>query len=62
VKGRWKRTAVEITVWLVAEIVLNLLGLDELADYSEFLFKNKVITMNHPLELTITTTAGSSWF
>ena len=57
-KVRWKRTVVEITVWLVAEIVLNFVGLDNLADYSEFLFKYKVLTMSHPLELTITVTGG----
>ncbi len=57
-KVRWKRAAVEITVWLIAEILLNLLGLDNLADYSEFLFQYQVITMSHSLELTMTTTGG----
>ncbi|NET37586.1 MAG: hypothetical protein F6K19_37135 [Cyanothece sp. SIO1E1] len=31
------------TTWLLAEIFLNLLGIDELADYSEFIFDPGVI-------------------
>ncbi len=27
-------------IWLVAEILLNFLGIDELADYSEFVLEN----------------------
>ncbi len=30
----------KIVIWLVAEIVLNFLGIDDLADYSEFVFEN----------------------
>jgi hypothetical protein len=30
-------------VWLVAEIILNLLGLDNLADYGEFVFDKDAI-------------------
>jgi hypothetical protein len=30
---------IRILIWLIIEILLNLLGLDELADYSEFIFK-----------------------
>ncbi|MEB3278678.1 MAG: hypothetical protein VKK42_07105 [Lyngbya sp.] len=29
---------IRILIWLIIEILLNLLGLDELADYSEFIF------------------------
>lgn len=29
----------KIVIWLVAEILLNLLGIDDLADYSEFVFE-----------------------
>ena len=36
---RWKILLVKITVWLSLEIWLNLVGLDYLADYSEFIFK-----------------------
>lgn len=29
----------KIIIWLVAEILLNFLGIDDLADYSEFVFE-----------------------
>jgi len=32
----WNQLIAKILVWLAAEIVLNLVGLDNLADYSEF--------------------------
>jgi hypothetical protein len=32
-KWKWQ----EITIWLVAEIVLNFAGYDNLADYTEFI-------------------------
>ncbi len=35
---QWKKLLVKIIVWLAAEILLNFLGLDTLADYSEFVF------------------------
>ena len=30
----------KIVIWLAAEILLNFLGIDDLADYSEFVFEN----------------------
>ena len=36
---RWKKLLVKTTLWLVAEIWLNFLGIDNLADYSEFIFE-----------------------
>ncbi len=41
-KRQWKTIWVKATIWLVTEILLNLLGLDNLADYSEFLFEKEV--------------------
>ncbi len=35
---QWKKLLAKTIVWLAAEILLNFLGLDNLADYSEFLF------------------------
>ncbi len=35
---RWRKLLLKLTIWLVIEIVLNLMGLDDIADYSEFLF------------------------
>jgi hypothetical protein len=39
----WNKLLVKIAVWLAAEIVLNFLGLDNLADYSEFLSENDLV-------------------
>jgi hypothetical protein len=38
----WKKLVFTTTLWLVTEIILNFLGLDNLADYSEFLFGRNV--------------------
>lgn len=35
---QWKKLVCTTTLWLVTEILLNLLGLDNLADYGEFVF------------------------
>ena len=34
---RWKILLASMIMWLVGEVSLNLVGLDEFADYSEFL-------------------------
>lgn len=34
----WKKIAYKTVIWLTAEIWLNLIGLDNFADYSEFIF------------------------
>jgi hypothetical protein len=44
--ARWDHIFSQMVIWLVAEIVLNLVGLDNLADYSEFVF-NREIAMQH---------------
>jgi hypothetical protein len=38
---RWKKLLIRVSLWLVTEISLNCLGLDTLADYSEFVFERK---------------------
>lgn len=35
-----RKSITKMTIWLIAEIILNLIGLDDLADYSEFVFEN----------------------
>ena len=37
--GTMQRICLKAATWLVAEIVLNLMGMDDLADYSEFVFE-----------------------
>lgn len=41
-KTQWKNRWVKVTIWLAIEIILNLLGLDNLADYSEFIFEQEM--------------------
>lgn len=53
-KTQRKQLLVKTAAWFIAEVVLNLAGLDNLADYSEFVFdQNLAATGAHP---TITTT------
>ncbi|WP_019503503.1 hypothetical protein [Pleurocapsa sp. PCC 7319] len=36
---KWKKLIVKTTVWLFIEVLFSFLGLDNLADYSEFVFE-----------------------
>jgi hypothetical protein len=47
-----KKSVLKIVIWLVAEIILNISGLDDLADYSEFVFEKSAIAYNY-FKLTI---------
>ncbi len=38
---RWRKLLVKTSFWLATEILLNLIGIDDLADYSEFVFENR---------------------
>ncbi|BAY87416.1 hypothetical protein NIES267_69380 [Calothrix parasitica NIES-267] len=38
---RWQKLLIKTSFWLATEIVLNLIGIDDLADYSEFVYENK---------------------
>jgi hypothetical protein len=49
---RWKKVIVKVTAWLAAEIILNLIGLDSLADYSEFLYEHEVTVLSQLPQLT----------
>jgi hypothetical protein len=42
---QWKKILVRTSLWLVTEIVLNFVGLDNLADYSEFVFERDAIVL-----------------
>ena len=39
----WKQSLYRVMVWLAAEVILNCVGLDDLADYSEFVFERNTI-------------------
>jgi hypothetical protein len=42
-KVRWKKLLVTTTLWLTTEIWFNFLGIDNLADYSEFIFQRDAV-------------------
>ena len=46
-KVKWKTLLFRASVWLTVEISLNLLGLDSLADYSEFVFDRNQIALTN---------------
>jgi preprotein translocase subunit SecG len=41
-KAHWQKFILKVTMWLMVEILLNILGLDNLADYGEFVFHREV--------------------
>jgi hypothetical protein len=52
-KMQWKRLWVKATIWLATEIILNVLGLDNLADYSEFLFEKEIAIATHQPQMAV---------
>ena len=38
----WKQVVYKTGIWLAAEIWLNIIGLDNIADYSEFIFAQDI--------------------
>ena len=48
---RKQNLLIKLTLWLLVEIALNVLGLDELADYSEFLLHHSVASRTYETQL-----------
>lgn len=44
-KVLWRKLLLKTFVWLITELLLNLIGIDDLADYSEFLFENRASSL-----------------
>lgn len=42
---KWHKLIAKIIIWLTAEILLSFLGLDDLADYSEFVYEKPVLIL-----------------
>lgn len=40
---KWQKLFFKISLWLLVEVVFTFIGIDDLADYSEFLLMPKVI-------------------
>lgn len=38
---QWQKLILKLVIWGAAEVTLNLIGVDHLADYSEFLLNQK---------------------
>ena len=53
---RWRKLLVKSTFWVSSELVLGLIGLDTLADYSEFLVQSRVAHHLTDAIATLTTT------
>jgi hypothetical protein len=48
-----RKLIVEIVTWLAIEFILNLSGLDDLGNYSEFVFAQKNITIVNSTAVTM---------
>ena len=42
---KWHKLITNLIIWLTAEILLTCLGLDDLADYGEFVEKKSVLVL-----------------
>ena len=50
---QWSKFFLKVVVWLSAEIALTALGLDNLADYSEFIFRERTNLSTTTVSLAI---------
>ena len=50
---KWRKLIANIAVWAIAEIVLNFMGLDTLADYGEFVHDRYKIVQNVTYSLLV---------
>jgi hypothetical protein len=41
IKLQWQKICLKIAFWLCVEIILTLIGMDNIADYSEFILHSK---------------------
>ena len=49
---QWHKLITKLTFWLMVEIILNLVGLDNMADYSEYLLGDRTtIAMSAPRQV-----------
>jgi hypothetical protein len=52
-KAQWKKILIKILFALLAEMVLTLLGIDDLADYNEFIVDQKSTVIRRRFEHAI---------
>lgn len=55
--AQWKKVCtnllVKTTFWLLTEVVLNLAGLDDLANYGEFVFGREITNGYTPVNMVL---------
>ena len=55
---KWGKMAAKVTVWLAVEILLSLVGLDNLADYGEFTLGDATLSSSNLTMEIVTGTTG----
>ena len=50
---RWQRFCIHGSIWLITEAVLGFMGLDDLADYSEFLQVRETVVAKPPIVILL---------
>ncbi len=48
---QWRKLVSKLLFWLTVEIILNLVGLDNMADYSEFLLGDRSVLVSAPRQV-----------
>ena len=52
-KVKFGKLFIHLAVWTLSEVTLNLVGLDTLADYSEFLLnQQQIVDLTPPISIT----------
>jgi hypothetical protein len=45
-KVQWKKILLTAIFWLATEICFNILGIDDTANYSEFVFNRQIVVLS----------------
>ncbi|MGD1941003.1 MAG: hypothetical protein ACFB0G_06795 [Leptolyngbyaceae cyanobacterium] len=51
---RWQRLLLQSCLWLLAEVVLTSIGMDDIADYGEYHFASRGIVVSRLVDLPTT--------
>ena len=51
---RWQRLLLQSCLWLLAEVVLTSIGMDDIADYGEYHFASRDIVVSQLVDLQTT--------
>ena len=44
---KWKKLVLRVGFWLTLKLFFDRVGLDTIADYSEFIFERNLVTLNY---------------